>query len=97
VPPSRRFHIATKTFGEIARDRCSKFLIELRGIFDPHLIVASLATSDWKRSQGVCECLYLRDLYPLAFVWPKAAYSCYIFVAVMWPVPDRRIEKAAER
>jgi uncharacterized membrane protein len=31
---------------------------------------------------------------PLAFVWPKAAYGCYIFVAVMWLVPDRRIEKA---
>ena len=33
----------------------------------------------------------------LAFVWPKAAYGCYIFVAVMWLLPDRRIEKAAAR
>jgi hypothetical protein len=34
---------------------------------------------------------------PLAFVWPNAAYGCYIFVAVMWLPPDRRIEKRAAR
>jgi hypothetical protein len=33
---------------------------------------------------------------PLAFVLPKAAYGFYIFVAVMWLVPDRRIEKTAK-
>jgi hypothetical protein len=33
---------------------------------------------------------------PLAFGWPKAAYGCYIFVAVMWLLPDRRIENSAK-
>ena len=31
---------------------------------------------------------------PLAFVRPWIACACYVFVALMWLVPDRRIEKA---
>jgi uncharacterized membrane protein len=30
---------------------------------------------------------------PLAFVRTWAAYTCYMLVAVMWLIPDRRIEK----
>jgi len=34
----------------------------------------------------------------LAFAWPPAAIACYLAVAAMWLVPDRRIErKLAER
>jgi uncharacterized membrane protein len=31
---------------------------------------------------------------PLAFVRPWMACACYVFVALMWLIPDRRIEKA---
>lgn len=31
---------------------------------------------------------------PLAFLWPLLACLCYALVAVMWLIPDRRIEKA---
>ena len=34
---------------------------------------------------------------PLAFVRPWIACTCYVLVAVMWLIPDRRIEKAMER
>jgi len=30
---------------------------------------------------------------PLSFVSPWLAYALYVLVAVMWLVPDRRIEK----
>jgi TMEM175 potassium channel family protein len=30
---------------------------------------------------------------PLAFVRPWISCACYVLVAVMWLVPDRRIEK----
>jgi len=30
---------------------------------------------------------------PLAFVSAWLAYGLYVFVAVMWLIPDRRIEK----
>ncbi len=31
---------------------------------------------------------------PLAFVWPLMACACYALVAIMWLIPDRRIERA---
>jgi hypothetical protein len=34
---------------------------------------------------------------PLAFVRPWIACACYVLVAVMWLLPDPRIEKAMER
>jgi hypothetical protein len=35
---------------------------------------------------------------PLAFFDARLAQACYVIVALMWLVPDRRIEKAlAER
>jgi hypothetical protein len=32
----------------------------------------------------------------LAFFVPRAAHAIYVFVALMWLVPDRRIEKALQ-
>ena len=31
---------------------------------------------------------------PLALVWPRAAVVLYVIVALMWMVPDRRMERA---
>ena len=30
---------------------------------------------------------------PLAFVWPVVSYAIYVFVALTWLVPDKRIER----
>jgi hypothetical protein len=40
--------------------------------------------------------LYLVAI-PLAFVWLMAEYGCYIFIAVMWLLPGRGIEKTARQ
>lgn len=45
---------------------------------------------DWKGKLSVV--LYLGAL-PLAFVKPWIAIAVYVFVALMWLVPDRRIER----
>jgi hypothetical protein len=47
-----------------------------------------------KDRKGLASVLTYLVAIPLAFVWTKAAYGCHVFVAVMWLVPDRRIEKA---
>jgi hypothetical protein len=31
---------------------------------------------------------------PLALVWPRVAVALYFAVALMWMVPDRRMERA---
>ena len=53
--------------------------------------LASAIGSDWKGKASPL--LYLAAL-PLAFVRPWIAHAVYTFVALMWLVPDRRIERA---
>lgn len=58
-----------------------------------HGIDSLLATSigkDWKGTVSVV--VYMLAI-PVAFVWPLMACGLYIFVALMWLLPDRRIEK----
>ena len=43
-----------------------------------------LAASIGKDRKGLASVLIYLAAMPLAFVWPKAAYGCYIFVSVMW-------------
>lgn len=56
-----------------------------------------LATAIGRDFKGkVSMVIYLAGI-PLAFVRPWLAYAIYMFVAVMWLVPDRRIEKTVTR
>ena len=44
------------------------------------------------RKGAVSVVVYLVAI-PLAFVLPWVACACYVMVAIMWFIPDRRIEK----
>jgi uncharacterized membrane protein len=44
------------------------------------------------RKEWISGLLYLAGT-GLAFLWPPAAIACYLAVAAMWLVPDRRIER----
>ena len=46
--------------------------------------------NDWKGK--ISPILYLIAIF-LAFPWPWISLTIYIFVALMWIVPDRRIER----
>lgn len=48
------------------------------------------------RKAMVSQGLYLAGI-PLAFVHPAISGACYVAVAVMWLVPDRRIERQLEQ
>jgi len=54
-------------------------------------VVASAVGGDWKGKLSFA--LYLVAI-PLAFVGPWIAIGIYAFVALLWLVPDRRIELA---
>jgi uncharacterized membrane protein len=62
-----------------------------------HGASSRLATSIGKDRKGLASVIVYVIAVPLAFVWPKAAYDCNIFAAMMWLLPDRRIEEAAAR
>jgi uncharacterized membrane protein len=53
-------------------------------------LLATSIGSDWKGTASVV--VYVLAI-PLAFVKPWLACACYASVAVMWLLPDRRIEK----
>ena len=53
-------------------------------------VLASSIGNDWK---GKVSLLVYAVAIPLAFVRPWTACACYTLVAVMWLLPDRRIEK----
>jgi uncharacterized membrane protein len=55
----------------------------------PHSVLASAVGSDFKGKASVV--LYVAGI-ALAFIVPWASIALYILVAVMWFIPDRRIE-----
>ncbi|MDB6015743.1 MAG: hypothetical protein JWR19_232 [Pedosphaera sp.] len=57
-------------------------------------LLAAAIGSDWKGK--LSPMLYLAAI-PLAFVHPWLAIGLYVFVALLWLVPDRRIERVIEK
>ena len=57
-------------------------------------LLASAIGRDWKGK--LSPALYLIAI-PLAFVSPWIASGLYVFVALLWLIPDRRIERALAR
>jgi len=61
---------------------------------DPNTILASAVGSDLKAKVSLA--LYLAAV-PLAFVNPVISDAIYVAVALIWLVPDRRIESRLDR
>jgi uncharacterized membrane protein len=59
-----------------------------------HAMLASAVGSDWKGK--LSPLLYLAAV-PLAFVSPWISNGIFVFVALIWLVPDRRIERVVEK
>jgi uncharacterized membrane protein len=68
------------------------YLILTRALIAHHGAASRLATSIGKDRKGLASVILYVIAIPPAFVWPTAAYGCSILVAVMWLVPDRRME-----
>lgn len=68
-----------------------KFLIKSHG---QDSLLASALGRDWKGQLSVI--CYLSAIV-LAFVQEWLAYALYVFVAVLWFVPDQRIEKHPQK
>ena len=60
----------------------------------PNSLLASAVGRDWKGK--LSPVVYLAAI-ALAFVSPWIASGLYTFVALLWLVPDRRIERALEK
>ena len=66
----------------------------IRAIRGADSLLASALGRDWKGK--LSPLIYLAAI-PLAFVSPWIASGLYAFVALLWLIPDRRIERALEQ
>jgi uncharacterized membrane protein len=55
---------------------------------------STLAASIGNDRKGALSIVVYAAAIPLSFVQPWIAFACYVMVAVMWLLPDPRIEKA---
>jgi uncharacterized membrane protein len=69
------------------------FFILVRVFISVHGRDSVLATAVGQDVKGKVSPLIYLVAIPLSFVSPWLAYALYVLVAVMWLVPDRRIEK----
>jgi TMEM175 potassium channel family protein len=69
------------------------YFILARTLISLHGRDSTLATAFGRDFKGKISPLVYTVAIPLAFVNPWISFSLYVLVAVMWLVPDRRIEK----
>jgi len=71
------------------------YFILTRALIAYHGSTSRLAVSIGKDRKGLGSLLIYVIAISMAFFMPLAAYGCYVLVAVIWLLPDRRIEKRA--
>jgi uncharacterized membrane protein len=72
------------------------YFILTRTLVAHHRKDSVLAVSVGKDRKGALSVIIYVLAIPLAFVRTWAAYICYVLVAVMWLLPDPRIEKVVQ-
>ena len=72
----------------------SAYFILTKSLIARHGKESTLAASIGKDRKGRMSLAVYAVAIPLAFVQPWIACACYVGVAVMWLIPDPRIEKA---
>ncbi|MBK7772270.1 MAG: DUF1211 domain-containing protein [bacterium] len=73
------------------------YFVLTRALVARHGADSVLAAAIGRDGKGMLSLLLYLVGVALAFVLPAAACGVYVLVAVIWLVPDRRIEKAARR
>jgi uncharacterized membrane protein len=73
------------------------YFILTRVLLTLHARDSVLATALGRDFKGVVSLVLYLAAVPLAFVDPRLALALYILVAVIWLVPDRRIERTLAR
>jgi len=68
------------------------YFILTRALINLHGRESTLAMSIGKDRKGQISIAIYAAAIPLAFAQPWIAGACYVIVAIMWLIPDRRIE-----
>jgi uncharacterized membrane protein len=90
-------HFAARTvalYGVVLLMAALAYLILTRALVHCHGRNATLASALGGDLKGKISVVFYVAGIPLAFVHPMLGYALYAVVAVLWLVPDRRIERA---
>jgi uncharacterized membrane protein len=69
------------------------YFILTRALLASHRQDSTLAIAIGRDSKGKLSAVIYAVAIPLAFISPWIACGLYVLVAMMWLIPDRRIEK----
>ena len=86
--------LAVAAYGTVLLCAGIAYFIVVRALIGLHGHDSALATALGSDVKGKASVGLYAAAIPLAFVRPWLAGAIYVFVAVMWLVPDRRIEHA---
>ena len=75
---------------------CAYFVLT-RVLIAHHGRESALARAVGRDDKGMVSVGLYAAAIPLAFVDPRISCAVYVVVAILWLIPDRRIEKALER
>jgi uncharacterized membrane protein len=81
-------------YGAVLLLAASAYFLLTRALITLHGKDSALATALGRDFKGKVSLVFLAVAMPFAFVNPWISCTLYVLVAVMWLIPDRRIEKA---
>ena len=85
--------LPTACYGVVLLLSAVAYYILVRALIAHHGQKSTLAQAIGQDFKGKISVVLYAAAIPLAFYWSAAALGIYILVAVIWLVPDRRIEK----
>jgi uncharacterized membrane protein len=89
--------VPTAVYGFVLLLAAIAYLILQRAIIrreGRHAMLAAAVGADWK---GKLSCMLYLASIPLVFVSPWVSNGLFILVALIWLVPDSRIERVVEK
>jgi uncharacterized membrane protein len=84
-------------YGVVLLLAAAAYTLLVRTLLAVHGAGSSLATAIGRDTKGKASLLIYAAAIVVAFFSPPAAWGLYVFVALIWLVPDRRIERALGR
>ncbi len=80
-------------YGSVLLVAAIAYLILTRALISLHGRESVLGIAMGRDFKGKISIVFYAVAIPLAFFWPLFSCSLYVLVAIMWLVPDRRLER----
>jgi uncharacterized membrane protein len=84
-------------YGVVLLLAATAYFLLTRRLIAHHGRSSKIAESIGKDKKGIMSVVVYAVAIPMSFVWPSVACACYALVAVIWLVPDPRIERTLDR